>query len=278
MVKDVTSESEVIKHSKFAFEKWKSLWTNNCKENRPRIKTNLGMFVGKYSDRTAVLFSFGPSLIPNIKKFKRDYEGRTDIVIGCVDKAFKTLVQNGIQPDYCLLADGSVSVDWVTGADHEAIKKCLLISLVYGSPKWSELWASVSGAQNIAWYLNKDNIDTHAYFAPLSGCWEVIEAASNVGNSLVVFSVKIFGCRTCTLYGYDYSWKPKQYYGNGNHKKSAFLGNIRKTDINGDIVYTSDNMLFSADWLGKYMFYVKHLYNVSIFNCTGSGILKERAF
>lgn len=274
--KDLTSQQSVLKHSQLALDHWGDLWKGNCERNKDKIVTSLKDIVGKYHNKTAVLFAFGPSFKENIRQFKK--MDRKDVVVGCVDKAFKFLVEEGIQPDFCLIADGSVSPSWFADVDKEAIKKCKLISNIYAKPDWSDFWAEVSGPQNIYWFVNKDNLDSHKIYGEMVNYYELIEAASNVGNSLVVFSVKIFGCKNVILYGYDYSWDTGTYYGNGNHMKSTLVGTHREVDTVGNIVYTNDNMRFSADWLHKYSYMVKAIYNVDIFNRTGKGILKIRKY
>jgi hypothetical protein len=272
-------ETQVIEQSKLAYKVWKQLWENNCEQNFRHIKTSHADILNKYKNKTAILFAFGPSLKENIAEFKRlSDSGKIDnYVIGCVDKAFITLCDNGVQPDFCVIADGSISDKWIINANPENIKKCNLISNVYASPGWIKFWAKHSCDENIFWFLNKDNINTHHHFGPKANYFEVIEAASNVGNTMAVFAIKIFGSRKVVLYAYDYSWKNGNYYGNGNHVRSNVLGTNREIDINGDLVFVSDNMKFSADWLTRYVEYAYQNYGATIINRTGNGILDVRS-
>jgi hypothetical protein len=272
-------EQQVIEQSKLAYNVWKKLWENNCEQNYAHIKTSHSQILNKYKDKIIVLFAFGPSLADNINEFK-EYTSNgtlTNYVVGCVDKAFTTLCDNGVQPDFCVIADGSISIRWIENADPENIKKCSLISNVYASPDWVKLWVKHSSSDNIYWFLNKDNINTHHHFSVKANYFEVIEAASNVGNTTCVFAVKIFGGRKVILYGYDYSWKGLKYYGNGNHTRANVLGTNRELDIHGDLVFVSDNMKFSADWLTRYVDYAYQNYGAEIINRTGNGILNIRS-
>jgi len=271
-------ETQVIEQSKLAYKVWKNLWENNCERNYGHIKTSHADILNIYNKKTGVLFAFGPSLMENIHEYKSLIESGQlkDTVVGCVEKAFVTLCENGIQPDFCVIADGSVSVSWAEGIKKENIEKCNLVANVYASPDWIKLWSDNSKDENIYWFLNKDNINTHHYFAPKVNYFEVIEAASNVGNTLCVFSVKIFGLRRILLYAYDYSWKNCNYYGNGYHIRSNVLGTHREIDINGNLVFVSDNMKFSAEWLHRYVEYSHQNYGAIIINRTGNGILDIR--
>jgi hypothetical protein len=289
------SKTEVQEHSQLAFEVWKDLWANNAKEVKDLIKTNHEQVLGCYKNKTACLFSYGPSFKKNVEEFKNsELFNNPEVVIGCVDKAFRPIVELGIQPDFVIVADGSVKADWVYGVSDEAIKKTILISNVYANPEWPKLWAKISDPTKILWYLNRDNIDTAdrnienthknvygsaEYFAPFCEYFEVIEAASNVGNSLVVFTRKIFGCYTIKLYGYDYCWKPNTtYYGACDDSKRTFLPSQREIDINNDIVCTTPNMEFSSKWLNQYIQYSWIKFRTKIINMTGMGLVQKGSF
>ena len=278
---------EVQAHSKIAFEKWKELWLKNCDLNKNKIKTSLKDAVDLYKGKKAVLFAFGPSFKRNVEEFKSSkLFNDPDVVVGCVDKSFRPLVNLGVYPDFVLIADGSVSTEYLEGVSPDAIKKARLISNVYASPGWAEKWAKISGAENIWWYLNKDNIEikpgskvgTAELFGPYVGYYDVIEAASNVGNGLVVFCFKIFGIKEVYLCAYDYSWDYDNYYGVDNQisrKKMSLYAHLRPLDINCNLAFASTNMDFSSRWLDGYFDYVRMLYGGTVFNCTGAGMLKK---
>jgi hypothetical protein len=267
-------EDEVLSHSKRAFEMWKDLWIKNCNLNRHKIKTSLKQILGIYRDKKTFLFAYGPSFLKNIEEFKQsEYFGSPDCVIGCVDKAFRPLVEHGVQPDYVLVADGTVKAEWFEGVSDEAVKRAFLITNVYASPVWSDHWAKVAGANRIFWYLNKDNMKTEEFFSKIAGYNEIIEAASNVGNGLVVFSAKILGSKKIHLLAFDYSWDDGLYYGAVDHKKKNYIGQLNRVDHNNKIVKASVNMEFSAGWLDHYIKYASVNYGTEIFNCTGAGIV-----
>lgn len=276
-------DKTIQQHSLIAFQKWKSLWVGNCERNKPLIQTSQKDILGCFKDKIAYCFAYGPSFKRNIAEFKALNLDRSKIVVGCVDKAYRPLVEAGIIPDYCLVADGMVDVSWVEGVDTAAIKQTILICNVYGSPQWPELWAKHAGCKRIYWYLNKDNIEctknnkygTAEFFAPLVNYYEMIEAASNVGNSLVVYTVKIFGCKTTNLFAYDYSWGSDSYYGACDENKFKWMPHLRKPDKHNKLTYCTTNMEFSAQWLDTYIPYAASMYQVDIHNITGDGILKN---
>lgn len=280
---NLTNE-EIQKHSLIAFKTWKQLWINNCKANKDKIVTSQRQILGRFKDKPAVLFAYGPSFEENIEYLKSQNFPRDSYIIGCVDKAYRPLCERGIVADFVLLADASVDPkQWLHGVDPANIKKTMLFSNVYGQPGWSDFWIKHSSKENIFWYLNKDNIPctpnnkwgTAEFFGPLVNFYEVIEAGSNVGNSLVIFARKIFGCRTIYLMAYDYSWSQGEYYGAELHNKRYQMPTNRVVDMNNKIVFSNLNMEFSSSWLDSYIIQARHLYNTHIINLTGRGILKE---
>jgi hypothetical protein len=267
------TKEEINKHSLLAAERWKSLWINNSLENKPYIKNSQSQLLGKFNDKRVYLFSYGSSFLKNLTLFKKsnDY-GKAYVKVGCVDKALRPMLENGVIPDFVLLADASVNVKWLEGSNAEYLKNTYFISNVYGNPDWTKWWIKNVGEKNIYWYLNKDNINTQDFYSGICGYGEMIEAGSNVGNSLIIFTVKIFGSKEIILNGYDYSWK-NQYYGTVDSNKKNWLGMIRPVNCNGDIVFQSSNMEFSSKWLGTYIMFCKQEYNVDIYNATNGGML-----
>jgi hypothetical protein len=280
--------TEVQKHSKMAFDNWRELWEENIRRNKPKVVTKLKDISGCFKGKTAVLFAFGPSFIQNVKNLKESELYRNNpekMVIGCVDKAFRPLIDLGIQPDFCMNADGSVSVEYLEGVPDEAIKKCFLINNIYGQPDWSDHWAKIAGKSRIYWYLNKDNLmnlklGSAEIFGPLSGCFEVIEAGSNVGNSLSIFTVKILGCKEIYLCAYNYCWDMKKYYGVDDNDsratvKKCTIGQVKAVNYKKELVTTSINMEFSAKWLDTWILFCEQSFGVIHYDLSGNTILKE---
>ena len=278
------SKDHIQTQSLLAFNAWKTLWIKNCKANKEKIKTSHKDFLGRFKGKRAFLFAYGPSFKANIEEFKAKYQSQPDIIVGCVDKAFRPLVALGVIPDYVLVADGSVDAgEWLSGISVETLKKTILIANVYCSPAWPEMWCKHNLEHSILWYLNKDNIEctknnkcgTAEYFAPICGYNEIIEAGSNVGNSLVIFANKIFGSKELFLYAYDYCWRHGEYYGVEAHQKRYLTPSFRVVDNCKELAFSTMNMEFSAKWLDSYIIFVRRMYGVVTKNLTGRGILRE---
>ena len=272
------TKENVNKHSTLALNMWRDLWKENCLKNKDKIYNSHKDFLNIYKDKIAVLFAYGPSFEDNVNKIKDSdiFINRDKYVIGCVDKAFKPLCEKGVYPDYCLLADGTISAeDWLHGVDNAHVQNCYLVSNIYGSSGWCQHWNDVAGKEKIIFYLNKDNIKSEEIFGPIAEFYEVIEAASNCGNSLAVFTTKIFGCKTTLLFAFDYGFT-NQYYGTCDSDKRWKFGTNTKIDIHGDLIRNTSNMDFSATWLETYIAYSLEKYKAKIINYTNNGLIRGK--
>jgi len=222
---------------------------------------------------------------PIVEEVAREYSGKIKVGKVNVDENTKTPSDYGIMsiPTLVIFKNGKPEQTMVGVQPKEVFKKTILIANVYCNPGWPSAWARNDSKERILWYLNKDNIactpnnkwGTAEYFAPIANYYEVIEAGSNVGNSLVIFSRKIFGCRTSYLFAYDYCWGHGEYYGVETPAKRYLVPSYNVVDNNNDLVFTTTNMEFSAGWLDQYIVHAKQSYGVDIFNLTGRGILKQ---
>jgi len=101
-------------------------------------------------------------------------------------------------------------------------------------------------------------------FSSISGCNNLIPAGTNVSNAMVVMLTQsdnsgrknYFGYDKLLLIGFDYSWTYEgKYYafdkdggGKANYMKHGYLVNHA-----GEYCNSSGNLMFSAQWLAKYV-------------------------
>lgn len=276
---EILSRKEVVEQSKRAFDRWCDIWHENAKKNSDIGYTDSNKPIRGSQD--VVICAFGPSLIDNIKSI---VENKIDEVLDvvCIDKSLKTLLENDVVPNYCVVADAQVDFDKYGNIDPKLCRRIDLFCAVTANYKWAEYWKNNGG--NVHFYLNKDNIRTHKIFGKYFDGKKkhIIPASSNVGNSAYVFSSLVMGYQRILLAGYDYSYKLLgNYYGNNSkpkdtntkHDKHKCMNHNTLFDVKGDIVQASDNMVFSAKWLIGFINQMeKEKISVTI-NCTGAGIL-----
>ena len=247
--------------------------------------------------RFAVMAAMGESLVEAAPVLKK-YRDRFDLVT--CDKGFPALMEQGIKPDFVQICDTNIPYRWLEPWVKETggVK---LLATSYANIEWTHRWKGP-----IYFYVNKDALDTQKKFLDILGNpvenkhagleqeikanseskIRVIPAGSNVSNALLTFfigmdegsQVNWSGYEHFFLTGYDYSWRPSgeskcrtgTYYAfDDPTPKRHYMNHRTMLDINGDIVNTSDNLLFSAKWLYSYV----SAYNLPVTNCSGRGIL-----
>lgn len=259
------SQQEIEKQSWAAFNQWKRDWLNNTKHNKDFIKTSLyGDLRGIGRGKSLIICANGPSLAKHFKILK---DNRSLFHISCVDKAFKPLMDNGIKPDYVCLADANVSYEkHCKGLDTENVA---LLSNVCGQKDWVANWKGP-----IFFYINRDSIKSEEYFMAISGYGELIPAASNVSNALLMLAYFVLQYDWNFLTGYDYSWKLGTYYSDEseNNKKECWMASQLYSDIKGELMRTSSNLVFSARWISDFF---KSLQIKNYINCSDQGLLYD---
>ena len=204
--------------------------------------------------------AFGDSLsdqIDLIKKYRASFK------IMCCDKAFGYLMDHEIFPDYCMIADASVSDEWIKG--HNTFETTL-ISNIAANPAWSSNWKG-----RRVFYTNWDNIQSGIKLGKAGNCYETIPASSNVSNSQVVMAAQVLNPKAQLLIGYDYSWNTDgKYYASEDTDKRHYMHHEDVITFDGKLAMTSTNLLFSCYWLTQYL---QKFENTVVVNCSGRGIL-----
>ncbi len=264
------SEKEVLRQSEAAFMQWKDIWEKHSKFNGELLKmqgTSHCDLLGIGAGKSLLCIANAPSFENEIETIKK-YINRENTDIICVDKCMCQLIENGIIPNFVILADAGI--DYNTWCENyiEYTKNITLISNVNANIEWTKNWKG-----KIIFYVNKDNIQSEKIYCELSGCKEVIPASSNVGNTVIVFATQIMGYDEYYLIGYDYCWGDEDnYYAFTDSEKRYWMKHLYLIDSLGRFVNTSQNLLFSARWLSD--FYNAVLKGkIKIFNCSRKGIL-----
>lgn len=264
---DVKKQSQTV-FGQFGESKWIPFAKKNAQHpNRrdPNELRNCG--VGKI----LLAVAFGASVEEHIETIKK-YRDRFDII--CPDKAFKALMDHGVKPDYVMLCD--CNIQWPTwGPNEDDTKGIKLIAAPYGNTTWTRRWKGP-----IYFYVNRDAIGSEKFFQEILGeKTRSIPASSNVSNAQIVFltgmdewtRTTFAGYEKIIMVGYDYSWRPDgNYYAWANPTPKRFYMNHRTLrDINGDRVFSSENLIFSAKWLSQYI----KSFSMNAVNCSGRGLL-----
>lgn len=263
------STKEVLDQSRSAFKQWGDIWTKNAETNGQRYRADghtYKDFMYRGQGRTLLCIGLGPSFERKIDIIKKHRE-KVDIAI--VDKALGPCLDNGIKPDYVFLSDAVVSYEdwcekWVDKTDGVT-----LISNITANPKWQQNWRGP-----VYFTTNKDNIQTEEIFCKISGCWDIIPASSNVGNTIIVFANQLMSYDQYLLVGYEFTfYDDHTYYAFNESDKRYWMRHGVAIDSAGHYAYITQNLLFTCRWLGD--FYQAELAprGIKVFNCSGGTIL-----
>jgi hypothetical protein len=257
---------DIRKQSEAAYRQWAPQWREHAKIHSKYEMKSLSDFeysgVGKgYSTEVE---------IETIQK----YQENVDII--CCDKSLGHLLDHGIKPKFCMVADANVSYEKYLSKWKDELQDTILIMNVAGNPKWTEL-----GNWKDRYFITvMDVLKSEKEFMALSGCTNVIAAGTNVSNGLVIFLTQcdnsgrknFFAYDKILLIGFDYSWKTtKKYYafdaeGSG---KSNYMRHCYLLDLNRDLCCSSNNLLFSAQWLNQYI----NSFKLPVIQCTRETVL-----
>jgi len=252
--KDVRAQSEN------AWNTWKYKWLKNCAINKDLNRISLKTLVNECRDHILIQAAFGHSLSLHLDTIKA-YRGKVKVM--CCDKAYGYLMDAGIVPDYCIIADASVTTDWQNGHD---TSETTLFANIACNPEWTKEWKG-----RLVFYVNWDNIGTADRLAKAGNCYEAIPASSNVSNAQVVLASQVLNPTAQFLVGYDYSWEEGgNYYAAKDSEKRHYMHHSDVISFDGKLTQTSSNLMFSCYWL---MQFLAKFSDRGVVNCSERGIL-----
>lgn len=263
------SQKEVLDQSNSAMKQWGPTWERHAaahgemyKQTGKVYKDLLHIGAGK----TLVCCGFGPSFEQQIDTLEK-YKDNVDVA--CVDKCMGYLFDAGITPKYVFISDAGIDYDKYCAPWIDKTENSILLSCVTSNPTWAQNWKGPR-----YWYVNKDNIESEKIYGPISGVHEVIPAASNVGNSVVVFASLVMGYDQILLIGYDYGWtSDDNYYAFNDSDKRYWMRHAMLVDVFGNLFYTSQNLLFSARWMSDFYHGEIVPKGRKVYNCSCRGLL-----
>jgi|KBSSwiStaDraftv2_1062776.scaffolds.fasta_scaffold55321_2 hypothetical protein len=251
------SDDSIRLQSKAAYKQWAEQWREQAAAHLPYKKKPLRDFENVGIGKAVVCVANGYSFEENID-ILREHQNNVDIL--CCDKTLGHLLDNGIVPTYCMVCDANVNYEKYLKPYEHLLKDTILFINVCANPQWS----ANGNWKDKYFFVNQDIIDSHIEFSKLSGCTNFMPAGTNVSNAMVILLSQsdntarrnLFGYDKMILVGYDYSWKDGgKYYafdedggGKANYMKHSYI-----TLPSGAFAYTSGNLIFSKNWLAKYI-------------------------
>ena len=268
------TENQVLEQSKAAYKQWAEQWRAQAMAHQSDHHASLAELQNTGIGRAVVCVANGYSFEEQIETLKR-IAPNVDII--CCDKTLGHLIDHGIRPKYCLVADANVSYEKYMQPWETKLDGTILLMNVCANPRWT----GNGNWKKTFFYACKDVLGSEREFMKLSGCPNAIAAGTNVSNALVIMMTQsdntgrrnFFGYDKIILLGFDYSWRFNgKYYAfdeDGGGKASYMCHQYFKLPHSGEDAYTSGNLYFSAQWLESYV----RMYNLPVVNCSPHSIL-----
>lgn len=252
------SGDSIMAQSKAAYAQWAEKWRAHAKAHSKYVMKPMQDFFAVGVGKACVLAANGYSLELEMDTLR---ENRANVDIMCCDKSLGHLIQNGIRPTYCLVADASVNYEKYMKPFENELSDTILLMNVCGNPQWTDN----GNWKDTYFFANMDILHSEREFMAISGCPNVIPAGTNVSNAMMVMLTQsdnehgrrnFFGYDKLLLIGFDYCWRPDgnyYAYSKDGGGKASYMRHVYARNANGDYVYTSTNLAFSAMWAAKYV-------------------------
>lgn len=247
---------DVLKQSKAAYGQWAPQWREHAKAAAKHPQKDMLALQNVGIGKACLVIANGPTFEREIETIKA-HQANVDIL--CVDKCLRHCLEHGITPTYVLVCDANVSYETYLKPVQDRLQDSILLMNVCANPKWSEN----GNWKDRYFFVNKDCLKSEEEFIALSGCPNVVPAGTNVSNAALVVMTQcddrgkrnFFGYDKYLMIGFDYCWDEDSYYAfdRDGAGKRHYMKQVYCLSTNGEFVYTSPNLLFSAKWIEKYI-------------------------
>lgn len=270
------TKDDILKQSQRAYGQWAKQWREHAKVHSKYEMKPFSDFQDRGVGRAILCIGNGYSFEEEIEAIKANAH-KVDII--CCDKSLGHLLNHGIRPTFCNVADANVNYEKYLKPWETQVSDTILIGNVCANP----LWAERGNWKDRYFFCVMDVLESEKEFSALSNCPNKMAAGTNVGNGLVIAVTQsdntgrknLMGYDKILLIGYDFCWSPDgKYYafdetGNG---KWNYMRHLWLMDSRGELAWTSNNLLFSAKWLDQYV----GAFNLPVVQCTKRSIFNTR--
>ncbi|MBR2525277.1 motility associated factor glycosyltransferase family protein [bacterium] len=251
-------------------QKMSKSWVKNEIFNVSSPKTNypINILKNKFKDKTALILGAGPSLKDNIENIKKY---RDKFVIFAVHRTLKTLTDNGIIPDFCVIVDAKWLKYYIT-PENTFLNNINLIADIKADRYIQNL-----PSKNLFIYYSENNIIGEKISSRISDKVELLETG---GTSTICAyrCAKYLGFKTLIFAGIDLAFKDDTVYCDGqiaaaNNQNSVKIQNIlRETtqvkSVTGEYVQTRADY---ASFIKQFELIFAKDKNVKLYNLTTFG-------
>lgn len=221
-----------------SWENQENFLLNNFQKNICHEDENVSGLQPQFGGKTMILVAGGPSLDSSLESLKERKE--KDVILVCVGKVARKLLDVGIDPDYIVMTDAQEKTRWQT----KGIESCG-IPLIYLSTAASSVVAQYQGPRYIAYQSGFSLAEEQA---KKEGA-----ALFQTGGSVTTFALDLgiqLGCRQIVCVGTDMSYIDGRTHTKGVGSGVASNQGLRQVEgISAQYVYTSKTLDIYRRWI-----------------------------
>lgn len=253
------NESSVREQSLRAYGQWCVQWREQAKHHSKYPMKSLKDFEHSGIGKACLLIANGYSFEMD-KDIIVEHQDKVDIFV--CDKSLGPAIELGLKPKYCMVCDANVNYEKYLKPYEDKLQDTILLINVCGNPSWSDN----GNWKDKYYFVNQDILKSENEFMALSGCKNKIPAGTNVSNAMIIMLFQadndhgkrnFFGYDKVLTVGFDYCWPATDgnYYAfdHDGGGKFNYMRHIYTRGRDGRLVYTSTNLLFSCEWVKKYV-------------------------
>lgn len=237
---------------------YSKMWLDNGKANKELVLKSgwASEFQGLHEGKATVMIGASPALKNQVGRI-RELQNDPDFVLIGLTCNLKYLLENGIKPHYCMIADADPKMVrfWET-LDMSLTRDVTLIASVCTHPSMLEMWQGPIKFLAVYTSIYKLDKKLRKWYRPINGIGEFFPAISSQYNTGTAFAYQILQTKVIIFVGNElgFSTPDVPYYVDREDVKDKWKRTAYR-NIYGDMYYTNF-MLFSLkltleDYLGK---------------------------
>lgn len=260
--------------SDFTGSQFKTRWRDNLRDNRELFRKT-GWATAKLQDvevgKTAILMGASPALGKQIDTLRIIQED-SDFVLCGLSCNLEFLLNNGIQPKYCITVDGDPSQgEFWDNIDMERTKDITLIASTFAYPPMLKKWKGLLYFLALTSAEKELRKKTEKWYPPVNALGAEFPSLMGQFNVMAAFIFLCLGCNIILFVGNEMSFeneKAKYYVDRTDPRDNQ----TRRPhgDIYGNIVYTTYGLMALKLSLEYFLGLVKAA--GWFFNCSEAGI------
>ncbi len=242
----------------FSMDYFKDILEKNFVTNIQLNDENVDAIKRDIYGKDAVLIAAGPSLdneLENLRKILK-YENRENIVVLCVGKISRRLIEIGIEPDYIIMIDAKESTRWqISGIEESGVP------LIYLATVASTVVKEYRSKRYIAYQKGFAMSENEAKKRGTT----LFETGGSVATFAIDLSIR-FKCKRLICLGLDMGYVSEKTHAGEVGSKISDVSMLKEVEaVGGGMIYTNKSLNIYRKWIERRILGEK---NVEIINAS----------